>query len=109
MLEVGLDTIALDAQVPDQEALDSGAPNQVHCQVVGGSELPFAAPGHQRPMKFPSIAVNFSLTKEAALRYAELLIEKANTLPDEKHSDILTAQSLHGVEELAKANDRFRG
>jgi hypothetical protein len=109
MLELGIDTIALDAHAPDAEALQNGAPPLVVCQVIGGSELPFAAPGQDRPMKFPTVAVSYSLTKDAALRFATLVKEHAEALPDERKSGIVTAQSLQGVEQIAQANQKFRG
>ncbi len=60
-------------------------------------------------MKFPSIGVNFAMTKDAALKYADLLKAKAEQLPDEHSSNLITASSLEGVERLAEANQKFRG
>lgn len=99
MLEIGVDALGVDAEA-DQQA------GEVRCQVVGGSQLPFAVPGSNEPLKIPSTVINFALTKTAALEYAEVLKKEAEALPDPKPtSNILTANSLSGVEALAKMQD----
>lgn len=102
MIEINLDTMAVDADAPPAEMLESGAPANVHLQVVGGNDLPFADPrGGNRPLRYPSLAVNFQLSKTAALQFAELVREKAESLPDDKpESKIPIATSM---DEVAKA------
>jgi hypothetical protein len=106
MLELRLDTMALDVEAPD---LNNGEPALVHCQVLGGTDLPFAEPGTQRPLKIPTVAVSFALTKEAALKFSNMLKEKAEGLPEEVRSSLITAQSLQGVDKLAEVDKKFRG
>jgi hypothetical protein len=95
MLEIGIDALGIDAVANE----DNG---EVVIQVVGGQQLPLAAPGTNEPLKIPSASITYSLTKDAALKFADLLKERAEELPDEKSSSILTANDLKGVEELAR-------
>lgn len=69
--------------------------------------LPLQAPGQSGPLRVPAVVVNFSLSKRAAVDYADKLREIANTLPDE--SDLTVAHSLDGIEQLAGADRKFRG
>jgi hypothetical protein len=109
MLEVTVDTLAIDAGAPSEDQLQAGLPPVVHCQVVGGTPMPFAIPGTNEPMRIPSVAVNFNLTKKAALEYADKLREAAEQLPDEStKADILTASSMSDVERVAQMDQQFR-
>lgn len=111
MLELNLDTMAVDADAPPQEALDNGAPPVVHVQVVGGSALPVADPNNPgRPLVFPAIVVNYPLTKDAALKYAEKIKEEAEKLPDAmpSSSKLAVASNMNQAEQMAKATEQFR-
>lgn len=110
MFEINVNTLAVDAEAPTQEALDQGAAPVVAAQVVGGSALPLADPQNpRRPLQFPSVAVNFALTKESALRFAELLKEKAEQLPDAPSGKIITASSLAEAEQVAHVQGKLAG
>lgn len=108
MLEISLDTMAVDADAPDEAALQNGAPPQVIVQVIGGTVLPIADPSTRRPLRFPSHAVNFALTKETALELADLIKAKAETLPSSPSGKLVTATSLDEVEQVADITKRFR-
>jgi hypothetical protein len=60
-------------------------------------------------MKVPSIIVKFALSRDAAIEWAALLKEKAEQLPEEKKSSILTAQSMREAGMLAETDQRLRG
>jgi hypothetical protein len=104
MIEINLDTLAVDADAPPTEMLENGAPANVHLQVVGGNDLPFADPrGGNRPLRYPSLAVNFQLSKAAALEFAELVRKKAESLPDDKpQSNVPIATSMDDVAKAAE-------
>lgn len=110
MVEVSLETMAIDADSPTQEMIDNGAMPNVHCQVVGGNELPFADPRNtNRPMRIPALAVNFQLSKKAALEWAELLKEKAEALPDASTgSKLAIASDLSEVDKVAQFDKNLR-
>lgn len=112
MVELTLDTLAIDADIPSQEALEGGAQPVVAAQVVGGSALPLADPTNpQRPLRFPSMAVNFALAKENALAFAKLLKEKAEQLPDapQPSGKLITATNISEAEAVAEAHRRMKG
>lgn len=111
MFEITVDTLAVDAGVPDAELLTAGeAKPEVHVQVIGGQTLPFQQPGTDRPLRIPGVAINFGLTKDAALKLADLIKTQAETLPDAKApSGIVTASSLSDVERTAEAHRKLHG
>lgn len=111
MLEISLDTLAVDAEAPPQEALDNGAPPLIHCQAVGGSALPLGDPQNPgRPLRFPSTVVSFPLSRDAALQWAEKIKEEAEKLPETTptSSKLVTASSMSEAERMAQVSDRFR-
>lgn len=108
MIETSLETMAVDADVPDEEALKNGALPQVVIQVVGGTSLPIADPSTNRPLRFPSHAVNFALTRESALQFAEVIKEKAETLPSGPSGKIVTASSLDGIDKVVDLTSRLK-
>lgn len=111
MIEVNLDTMAIDADSPTQEMIDNGAVPNVHCQVVGGNEMPLADPRNpNRPLRMPSLAVNFQLSKKAALEWAALLKEKAEALPDDSpvSSKLAIVSDLNGVDKVAQFDKNLR-
>src|SRR3954470_14010074 len=104
MVEISLDTLAVDVDAPPTAMLDQGVPPTLHVQVVGGNELPFEDPNHpNRPMRFPALAVNFQLNKTAALKFAALLQSKAESLPDAGPSSKLAVVS--DLSEVGKVVD----
>lgn len=109
MMEITLDTMAVDAGVPDAEDLASGARPEVVVQVIGGQQLPFPHPRSGNPMRMPSVAVNFALNRDSALELAELLKTHAESLPEKKESQIIKATSLSQVEDEAQALRRIGG
>src|SRR4051812_8501304 len=109
MIEIGIDTLGIDAGVPEQEELDAGVSPAVSCQVVGSLDLPFAQQGSDQPMRIPSVVLRFKLTKQAAAEYGDLLKAKAEQLPDERTSSVLTAQSMREVGRMAEQDQRLRG
>lgn len=108
MIETSIETLAIDADTPDKEALEGGALPQVVIQVVGGTSLPIADPSTNRPLRFPSIAVNFALTRESALEFAKLVKEKAESLPSGPSGKIITASSLDEVAKVADITSRLK-
>jgi hypothetical protein len=111
MNELNLDTMAVDADVLPQEALDAGAAPEVHVQIVSGHSLPLADPRDpNRPLRFPALAVNFQLGREAALKLAALLKEKAESLPEEgAKGKIIQAKSLEGIDNVVNLDQHLRG
>lgn len=110
MIELNLDTLAVDVEVPPEEALNQGAPANVHLQVVSGNELPFPDPRNpNRAVRVPGLVVNYRLTKKAALEYAARIAEAAESLPDDRpKSNIVTAQSLSEVGKVVDIEQRLR-
>jgi hypothetical protein len=111
MQELNLDTMAVDADVLPQEAIDAGAPPEVHVQVVSGNDLPFADPRNpNRPMRYPALAVNFQLSRSAALEFAELLKSKAESLPDDTASSKLAVvKDMSEVDNVVQLDRTLRG
>jgi len=105
MLEISIDCVGVDADIPDEQQLEAGAPPHVMLQVVGGTDLPFAQPGTQRPLRVPTTSVRFTLTKEAADQLGDLLKEQSAKLPETKQSSLQIASSLSEAEHVAKALD----
>lgn len=104
MIELNIDAMAIDVDAPTQEMIDKGANPLVVCQVVGGSELPFANPNNPNtPMRFPSMTVSFSMDKETAEQYIKLLQEKVDQLPDKTASSKLTI--AHSIQDADKVVD----
>jgi hypothetical protein len=61
-----------------------------------------------QPLVFPSIAVNFALSKENAIAFADLLRKKAEELPDTPaptSGKIITAQTLSEAERVAQVHN----
>lgn len=103
MVEISLNTLAVDVESPTTEQLDAGAPPLLVMQVVGGSALPLADPSNpNRPVQFPSVAFNAPLNKESALSLSKLLAEKAADLPEAPSGKIITASSMHDAAQVAK-------
>lgn len=99
MIELSLDSMAVDADVPSEDLIAQGTPAIVHVQVIGGNELPLADPQHPgRPLRTPAIAVNFGLTRSTALQFAELIRKKAESLPEDSASSKLAV-----VKDLSEA------
>lgn len=111
MLEINLDPLAVDADAPPQEALDNGVAPEVHIQVVGGNDLPLADPRNpNRPLRYPALAVNFQLGREAALKLSALLKEKAESLPDDApKSKIVQAKDMSEVNNVIDFDRKLRG
>lgn len=105
MLEISIQAIGVDAEAANTEA---GEPSSVHIQVVGGTDLPFAQPGTQRPLRVPSTAVRFDLTKEAATQLGDLLKAEAEKLPDSPSGKLAIASSMAEVENGQLALDKLR-
>lgn len=106
MLEISIECIGVDADVPDDTQIEAGVPAHVMLQVVGGTDLPFASqPGSNRPLRVPTTSVRFSLTKEAATQLGDLLKEQAGKLPESKQSSLQIASSLSEAEQVARALD----
>lgn len=101
MLEITIQAIGIDAEAANTEA---GEAPSVHLQVVGGTDLPFAQPGTQRPLRVPTTAVRFDLTKEAATQLGDLLKAEADKLPDTPTASgkLAIASSMAEVEGLGK-------
>ena len=111
MLEISLDTMAVDAEAPPEEALGNGAPPLIHIQVVGASALPLGDPQNPgRPLRFPSTVVSFPLSRDAALQWADKLKEEAEKLPETPlaSSKLAVATSMGEAERMAQVSDKFR-
>lgn len=111
MIELNLDTMAVDADCPSAEMVADGASALVHVQVIGGNDLPFADPNSPgRPMRAPALAVNFALSRNSALKLAELIREKAESLPDASASSKLAVVSdMSEASKVVRLDDRLRG
>lgn len=110
MLEITLETMAVDADGPNAEQLEEGVPPFLIVHVVGGSSLPLADPGNPRmPLRFPSTTVHFPLTKQGALDMATMLQDRAALLPDAPISSgkLVTASSIAEAEQVAKVQGRL--
>jgi len=105
MLEITIQAVGVDAEAANTEA---GEAPSVHLQVVGGTDLPFAQPGTQRPLRVPTTAVRFDLTKEAATQLGELLKTEAEKLPDSPSGKLQIASSMAEAEREQLALDRIR-
>lgn len=105
MLEITIQAIGLDAEAANTEAGEAPA---VHIQVVGGTDLPFAQPGTQRPLRVPTTSVKFDLTKEAAAQLGDLLKAEAEKLPASPSGKLEIATSLADVENGQMALDKLR-
>lgn len=111
MVEITLETMAIDADIPPAEMIDAGNPATVHVQVVGGNELPFEDPRHpDRPLRHPALAVNFQLTKKAALAFAARLQSKAESLPDQgAASKLAVVSDLSDVGKVVEFERKLKG
>lgn len=104
MLEITIHAIGVDAEAETE----AGAPSAVHIQVVGGTDLPFAQPGTQRPLRVPTTAVRFDLTKEAATQLGDLLKTEAEKLPDSPSGKLAVASSMAEVEREQLVLDKIK-
>jgi hypothetical protein len=110
MIEISINTLAVDAEAPTEEQIEAGAPPLVAMQLVGGSALPLADPNNpQRPVQFPSIAINVPLNKESALSLSKLLAEKAGSLPSAPSGKIIQASSMADVAQVAQVQNGLKG
>lgn len=107
MLDLTIQPLGLDISAPEDEQLEAGAPPVVQFVIVAGTTLPFQGPDAQ-PIRVPSAQIRFALPKEAALKLAEMAVEQADRLPDQKESDLVIANSLQGVDKVAEQFQNFR-
>jgi len=108
MLDISIQCIGVDADTPDEAATQAGAAPHVHLQIVGGTDLPFSAPGSNRPLRVPTTSVRFELTKQAAEQLGDLLKEKAADLPDGPSGKLAIASSMADIEGVAGL-DKLKG
>lgn len=108
MFDIQIQALGLDVQAPDEEALEAGAPPLLNYGIVAALVLPIADQNGQ-PIRVPAVQIRFGLPKTVSFDYANTIIEEADKVPDLKESDLIVANSLQGVDKLAKQFEDISG
>lgn len=107
MLDIRVVPLAIDAQAPDEQALELGAPPEVLTQITAGLFLPFEQSPGQGPIPIPFANIRFGLPKDAVLDLIRRLTEAAENLPDQ--SDLIIPGNMDQAEQYARQIGQFGG
>lgn len=109
MIEINVDTMAVDVDGPTAEEVKEGAAPIVTVHVVAAGELPFSDPNNpNRPMRFPSMIVNYNLNKEAGQKLIDLLQEKVDALPSTSSSKLAIVSDMSEAGKVAQLDRNLR-
>jgi hypothetical protein len=100
--DMQVNVMAIGVQAPSEEAQQQG-----HTQLEVVLTLAQIFPTPQGQMPIPLGTVRFPLSGEDAINVGKQFIEEGEKLP--KTSDIQIASDIKGVDQIAKADQAFRG